>query len=69
VYKVELLASAPNIFAVEMVIPKFKRYNSPGTDQILVKLFKVLSWIVRYQIRKYNIYICNKEEFLHRGRR
>jgi hypothetical protein len=62
VHSDELSVSDPSPFDVEIVIAKFKRYTSSGSDQIPAKLFQAGGEILRSEIHKLIHSVFNKEE-------
>jgi hypothetical protein len=61
-HMVEPLVPELSAFEVEMAIEKLKRHKSPGIDQIPAELIKAGGRIIRSEIHKLIISICNKEE-------
>jgi hypothetical protein len=61
IHTAEPLVPEPSLVEVEIAIEKFKRYKSPGTDQIPVKLIKAGGEILRSEMHTYSFYM-NKEE-------
>jgi hypothetical protein len=59
----EPLVPEHSLVEVEIAIGKFKRYESPGTDQILAKLIKAGGETLYFKIHGLICSIWNKEEF------
>jgi hypothetical protein len=59
---IELLVPDTSPFEIETAIVKLKRYQSPGSDQILGELIQIGNEILRSEIHKLLNSIWNKEE-------
>jgi hypothetical protein len=62
VYTYEPLVSCPSCLEVEIAILKFKKYKSPGSDQIPAELIQAGGEALLSAIRKLINSIWNKEE-------
>jgi hypothetical protein len=62
IYTAEPLVPDPSSSEVETAIEKFKRYKSPGTDQIPAELIQAGRNTLRSEIHKLINCIWNKEE-------
>jgi hypothetical protein len=58
----ELLVPYPNASKVEIAIAKFKRYKSPSSHQIPVKLNQAGNETILSEIHKLINFVWNKEE-------
>jgi hypothetical protein len=58
----EPLVPDPNPFEVEIAIAKFKKYKSPGSDQIPAELIQARGETLRSKIHKSINSIWNKEK-------
>jgi hypothetical protein len=58
----ESLVPQPSCFEVEIATDKFKRYKSPGTDQIPAEIIQAGGNTLHSEIHKLNSYIWNKEK-------
>jgi hypothetical protein len=56
------LVPKTSAFGVHMAIEKLKRLKSPGIDQIPAELITAEGRTICYEIHKFIISICNKEE-------
>jgi hypothetical protein len=63
IHTAEPLVPEPSPFEVEIAISKFKKYKSPGTDQIPAELIQAGFETLRCEIHKLIISICNQQEF------
>jgi hypothetical protein len=61
----ELFVPEPSIFDVEVAIGKWKRYKSPGADQISAKVIEAGGETLHSEIHKLTKLIWNKEELPH----
>jgi hypothetical protein len=55
--------SDPSPFEVEIAMVKFRRYKSPGSDQILAELIQAGGETLQPEIHKLMNSIWNKEQF------
>jgi hypothetical protein len=63
VHTAEPLVPSPSRLDVEIAIAKFKKYKSPGSDQIPAELIQVGGEILMSAIHKLINSVWNKEEF------
>jgi len=54
----------PSALEFELAIEKLKSHISPVIDQIPAELIKAGGRTIHYEIHKFVIFICNKEELL-----
>jgi hypothetical protein len=62
VHTTEPLVPEPNRLKVEIAITKFKKYKSPGSDQIPAELIQAEGKILLFAIHKLINSVWNKEE-------
>jgi hypothetical protein len=62
VHTAEPLVPGPSRREVQIAIAKFKKYNSPGSDQIPAELIQAGGEILLSEIHKLINSLCNKEE-------
>jgi hypothetical protein len=67
IHTAEPLVPDPSPFEVEIVIAKFKKYKSPGSDQIPAELIQAGGETLRSEIHKLINSIWNKNNFMISG--
>jgi len=64
IHSAEQPVPEPSALEFELAIEKLKSHISPVIDQIPAELIKAGGRTIHYEIHKFVIFICNKEELL-----